>query len=359
MSTSNETILHVDLRKLEQNFNYLKSKLKNTTKIIGVVKAFAYGHGDIKISKKLEKLGVYALWVSDFEEGVTLRKSGIKIKIIVANPGLKSYNKIIENQLDVVIYNRTLLNLYCSNKKNANIHIKFNTGMNRYGFNENDISSIVPEINNSPHLDLISICSHLAASNDKDNSEYTLKQIEKFELISQQFELLMKKSVNKHLLNSYGLLNFKKYQMDSVRLGIGLYGSVDDKALHQISCLSSVITQIRSIDKNEAVGYGTSFIAKKRMKIAIVPVGYADGINRQLSNQIGSVFINNHKCKIIGEISMDSLTIDITKINLNEGDIVQIFGSKLSVAEIAKKINTIPYEIYATLNRRIKRVYSG
>ena len=168
----------------------------------------------------------------------------------------------------------------------------------------------------------------------------------------------MKKSVNKHLLNSYGLLNFKKYQMDSVRLGIGLYGSVDDKALQQVSCLSSVITQIRSVEKNEAVGYGASFIAKKRMKIAIVPIGYADGINRQLSNQIGSVFINNYKCKIIGEISMDSFIVDITKSNAKEGDLVEIFGENINVCTIAKKINTIPYEIYSTLNRRIKRVYS-
>ena len=358
MNSPNETILHIDLKKLEQNFNYLKSKLKNSTKIIGVVKAFAYGHGDIKISKKLEELGVYALWVSDFEEGVALRKSGIKTKIIVANPGMKSYQEIIENQLDVVIYNHTLLNLYCANKKRANIHIKFNTGMNRYGFNEYDIKSIVPKIKNSSHLNLISVCSHLAASNNKASTNYTLDQIKKFELISKQFELLIKKNINKHLLNSYGLLNFEKYQMDSVRIGIGLYGSINDKYLKQISCLYSVITQIRIVEKNDSIGYGASFIAEKNMKIAIIPVGYADGINRQLGSHIGSVFIGNYECNIIGEISMDSFAIDVTGIDVQEGDIVQLFGDKLTVTKIAQKINTIPYEIYATLNRRIKRVYS-
>ncbi len=358
MNNLNETILHVDLKKLEQNFNYLKAKLKTSSKIIGVVKAFAYGHGDIKVSEKLSQLGVFALWVSDFEEGVAIRESGIQTKIMVANPGMKSYHAIIKNQLDVVIYNHALLELYCSNKHDVNIHIKFNTGMNRYGFEMKDIQPIVTKIKNSPHLNLISICSHLAASDDMSQAAYTLSQIRKFDLISQKFELAIGKTVDKHLLNSSGVLNFAKYQLDGVRLGIGLYGSTEDENLQQISCLCSVITQIRDVEKNDAIGYNRSFVAKKNMKIAIVPVGYADGINRRLSNQNGTVFIGGSKCSIVGDISMDSFAVDVSKINAKEGDRVQLFGDKLTVIEIAKKINTIPYEIYATLNRRIKRVYS-
>ena len=173
MKTSNETILSIDLKKLEHNFNYFKSKINSTTKIIAVVKAFAYGHGDIKISNKLEKLGVYALWVTDFEEGVILRKSGVKGKIIVANPGIKSYEKIIKYRLDVVLYNKKLLNLYSSRKNKVNIHVKFNTGMNRYGFEEKEINLIVTQVQKNTHLKLISICSHLASSDKKTQNNFT------------------------------------------------------------------------------------------------------------------------------------------------------------------------------------------
>ena len=358
MSSANETILHIDLNKLEQNFNYLKAKLNAKTKIIGVVKAFAYGHGDVTISKKLEKLGIHALWVSDFNEGRILRKSGINAKIIVANPGLKSYNEIIKYELDVVLYNHSLLDLYCAKQNEVNIHVKFNTGMNRYGFHPNQVESIVSKIKNHPHLKLKSICSHLAASDDKNNADYTLRQINNFKKISKKLSFILGKNIDAHLLNSHGVLNFSNYQMQAVRLGIGLYGSATDANLKQISSLISVISQTRDLKRGEHVGYGTTFIAKEKITIGIIPVGYADGINRQFSNNTGSVFVNNCKCPIIGKISMDSFVIDITKCNAKERDPVEIFGSNLTVSEISKKINTIPYEIYSTLNKRIKRVYS-
>tara|TARA_B100001250_G_scaffold393348_1_gene396060 strand:+ start:53 stop:1132 length:1080 start_codon:yes stop_codon:yes gene_type:complete len=357
MSILNETILYVDLNKLEKNFIFLKQKLKPKTKIIGVVKAFAYGHGDVSISKKLEKLGVDALWVSDFEEGIILRKSGINIKIIVANPGIKSYQEIIKYNLDVIIYNQRLLDLYCLNKSPINIHIKFNTGMNRYGFPEDEIDLIVSKIKKNKHLNLLSICSHLSASNNKRKNKHTLKQIKIFNSISEKFNLCLGKKIERHLLNSHGLLNFPEYQMDGVRLGIGLYG-LASKNLIPISSLYTVVTQIRNLKKGDSIGYGNSYIANKKMTAAIIPLGYADGLNRNLSNNIGSVIINNVECVIIGEISMDSFAVDITRVNAKEGDKVEIFGNQLSVSEIAKKINTIPYEIYSTLNRRIKRVYS-
>jgi len=358
MSSSNETILNIDLNKLTQNFNYLKSKLNSKTKIIGVVKAFAYGHGDVEIAKKLEKLGVYALWVSDFEEGLNLRKSGVQTKIIVANPGMKSYSKIIKYKLDVVLYSHELLDLYCSNKKRVNIHIKFNTGMNRYGFNPNEVKSIISKIQKHRHLNLESICSHLAASDDKSKTAYTINQIEKFKSIAKKLELILNGKIDKHLLNSHGVLNFSKYQMDGVRLGIGIYGSTTDLNLTQISNFCSVVAQTRCLEKGDPIGYGSSFVAREKMKIAIIPVGYADGLNRRLSNNIGSVFINSCKCPIVGEISMDSFAANITECEVKQGDLVEIFGDHITVSEIAKKINTIPYEIYSTLNRRIKRVYS-
>ena len=359
MSFANETILHVDLNKLEQNYNYLKAKLKPETKIIGVVKAFAYGHGDIEVSKKLAKIGVYALWVSDFEEGVILRKSNIKTKIIVANPGIKSYSKIITHKLDIIVYNHKILDLYCDQKQPVNIHVKFNTGMNRYGFNTSDIDSIIVKIKKNPHLNLISICSHLAASCNKNKLSYTKKQINAFNAISKKFETGIGGLIQKHLLNSYGVLNFSNYQLDAVRLGLGLYGSIRDKNLKQIGRLYSVVSQIRKLPMGDSVGYGGGFVAKEEMTIAIIPVGYADGLNRRLGNSVGNVFINNFSCTIIGEVSMDSCMVDVTNYSVKEGDVVEIFGDLLPVSEIAKKINTIPYEIYSSLNRRIKRIYSS
>ncbi len=358
MNSASETILHIDLKKLETNLQYFKKILSPKTKIIAVVKAFAYGHGDVMISKKLEKLGVYALWVSDFEEGVLLRQSGIKTKIIVANPGVKSYNLILKNNLDVVLYNHKLFDLYCSKKNKVNIHIKFNTGMNRYGFDRKEIKKIVKKIKENNHLNLNSICSHLAASEDETKTNITLAQIKKFQHLSEEFELNLGKKIDKHILNSHGVINFPKYQMNGVRVGIGLYGATKNKQLKEISSLTSVITQITKVKKGDCIGYGFSFVAKKNMIIATIPVGYADGLNRKLSNLIGSVFVKKNKCNIIGKISMDSCMIDISEIEASEGEMVEIFGQNLSVVEIADKINTIPYEIYSTLNRRIKRIYS-
>ena len=358
LQEANETILLISLKKLEHNFNYLKSLVKNNTKIIAVVKAFGYGHGDIEISKKIEKLGVFALWVTDFEEGVILRKSGLKCKIIVANPGMKSYAQIIKNNLDVVIYNTRLLNLYCVNKKKVNVHIKFNTGMNRYGFEKKDLNNIILKLKNNAHLNVISVCSHLGCSDNIKKKNVTLKQLNKFNSITENFEKKIGYKTLKHILNTHGVINFPKYQMDMVRLGIGLYDSINNQNLQSISCLHSVVTQNRRVKKGESIGYGQSFIAKKEMNISIVPVGYADGLNRKLSNGIGVVKINNHICPIIGKISMDNFIVDTTNVLVCEGDIVEIFGETITVSLIADKIKTIPYEIYSILNRRIKRIYS-
>ena len=201
MHNANETILEVDLNKLEHNYNYLSSKLENGCEIIAVVKAYAYGHGDIEISKKLERLGVYAFWVADFEEGIRLREAGIKSKIIIANPGWRSFNEIIKYNLEVVIHNIRLLDFYVSKKQEVNIHLKFNTGMNRYGFDEKDLESVCEKLKENLFLRVKSVCSHLASSKQKNN---TLKQIRLFEKISENTERKLEINIRKHLLNSNG-----------------------------------------------------------------------------------------------------------------------------------------------------------
>ena len=355
MPNSNETILEVDFGKLEHNFKYLNSKLSDNCKIIAVIKAFAYGHGDVETAKKLEKLGVYAFWVADFEEGVTLRNAGIKTKIIIANPGLKSYDEIIEHNLEVVIHNIELLKLYCDNTTDINIHLKFNTGMNRYGFDEKDVDALCSQLNANKHLKVSSICSHLSST--ENTNKTTKNQIILFEKICSKVENKLNTQIDKHILNSSGFFNFPDKQFNFVRLGISLFGSYNNKNLKQISSFKTVISNNRNIKKGDPVGYSSVYIAEKNMNISVVPVGYADGLNRRLGNGIGSVLVNNVLCDIIGNICMDSFMIDTNGINCKIGDEVEIFGKENSILNLSEKIGTIPYEIYSTLNRRIKRVY--
>jgi len=359
MFNSNETILEVDLDKLKHNYYYLKSLLKNDCKIIAVVKAFAYGHGDVVISKTLEGLGVDTFWVADFEEGISLREGGIKSKIIVANPGIKSFNEIIRNDLDVVLHNKNLLDFYISKNTNVKVHIKFNTGMNRYGFDVDEIEEISEKLKNHKQLNIISVCSHLSSADDLTKSESTLNQIKLFEKISNKLEENLSCRLDKHILNSSGFLHFPEKMFDMVRLGITLFGSYKNENLLQVSKLKSVISQNRNIKKGAGVGYSSEFEAEKDMNISVVPVGYADGLNRRFGDGKGNVLVNGVLCPIIGKICMDSFIIDTSKVSCKEGDEVEIFGERNSILKLSEDLGTIPYEIYSTLNRRIKRVYIG
>ncbi|HIK62787.1 MAG TPA: alanine racemase [Flavobacteriales bacterium] len=358
MEIIHETILEININRLKSNFSYLKGKLKAKTKIIAVMKAYAYGHGDIILAKKLEEIGVHALWVADFEEGSRLRESGIQIPIIIANPGTKSTRKIIDNKLDVVIYNFKLLQLYGELNKEICIHIKFNTGMNRYGFNPEEIKLLTKTLLRYPKLKLQSICSHLAATDNPKKDEFTNKQCLVFDTICTTFFQELGYEVDRHILNTNGVLRFSKNECEMVRLGIGLYGVANDNHLEQISTLKSIVSQVRKIRQGDQIGYDATFVASTDMQIGIIPFGYADGLNRKLSIKNGVVIINNTHCPIIGKISMDSCIVDLSNTAAKAGDEVIIFGKENTVLAIAKKLDTIPYEIFSTLNRRIKRVYS-
>jgi alanine racemase len=356
MPINHETILYVDLKQLEKNFFYLKSLLQKDTKTIAVVKAHAYGLGDVEISKKLESVGVDALWVADFEEGVNLRKNGIKIPIIVANPGAKSYQTIIDNQLEPVIYNLRLLSTYIDNKTPLNIHIKLNSGMNRYGFDSAELDELILLLQGNPFLKVSSICSHLSSSNDQNKDAFSKTQIRLFEENYHKIQQGIGYPTDTHILNSNGVLRLD-INDNAVRLGVALYGISDNSNLKQICSLHSTISQIRNIESGASVGYQNAFTATKKMKIALIPIGYADGINRKLGKGLGTVLIDNKPCTIIGQVSMDSLMVDVSNTNAQEGDKVILFDSQLNLQKIATDLETIPYEIMATLNRRIKRIY--
>ena len=358
MKVIHQTILEIDLNKLANNFNYLKSKLNPNTKIIAVVKAYAYGHGDVAIASYLEKLGAHALWVADFEEGTRIRKSGINIPIIIANPGTKSTQQIIDNKLDVVIYNSELLHLYGKLDTEIRIHIKFDTGMNRYGFDSSKVDELVADLKKYPKLKIQSICSHLAASDNHTEDSFTNAQFQVFEKASSSFSKGVNRLIDRHILNTNGVLRFPNKEYEMVRLGIGLYGFSNDNNLHKVSTLKSVISQVRIIKKGCRVGYDASFIAKKDMTIGVVPFGYADGLNRKLSTKNGVIIVQNIACPIIGKISMDSCMISLKGTTAKTGEEVVIFGENNTISSIANKLSTIPYELFSSLNRRIKRIYS-
>ena len=357
MNLAHETILYIDLAKLKSNFNYLKSQLSNKTEVIAIVKAHAYGLGDYEIAAFLEKLGVHHFWVADFEEGVRLREQGIQGSIIIANPGSKSIDKINSYNLEAVIYNFRLLELYANQNTSFNIHLKLNTGMNRYGFNTEDIDDLLTLLKENPQLKVKTVCSHLAASDEIKKDGYTHCQIELFEKLTNKLQKELKTPFKRHILNTNGVLRHPQHQMEMVRIGIGLYGVSDDKNLQQICRLESTISQIRNIKKGEKIGYRNAFEAPYDMRIAVIPVGYADGLNRKLGDGKGKVLVDNKECAILGDVSMDSIVANISDVNAKEGDIVTIFSADFSIQKIANELNTIPYEILATINRRIKRIY--
>tara|TARA_Y100001978_G_scaffold188696_1_gene190336 strand:- start:1893 stop:2981 length:1089 start_codon:yes stop_codon:yes gene_type:complete len=357
MSLVHETILHIDLAKLKSNAHYLRSQLSKKTEVIAVVKAHAYGLGDYEIAAFLETLGVKHFWVADFEEGVSLREQGIQGSIIIANPGSKSVQEIKSHKLEPVIYNFRLFELYAKQKTSFNIHLKLNTGMNRYGFNAEELDDVLTLLHENPQLKVKTVCSHLAASDEIEKDDYTRCQIELFEKLTSKLKNELKTPFKRHILNTNGMLRHPQYQMEMVRIGIGLYGVSDDKNLQQICRLESAITQIRNIKKGEKIGYRNAFEAPHDMRIAIIPIGYADGLNRKLGDGKGKVLVDNKECAILGHVSMDSFVADISDTNAQEGDMATIFSADFSIQKIANDLNTIPYEILATINRRIKRIY--
>jgi alanine racemase len=285
---------------------------------------------------------------------------------MVLNPESTSFPAIIQHQLEPEIYSIKGLNAFLKlaeqkKLKNFPIHIKLDTGMHRLGFEEENLPELIAKLKDNKRVVVKSILSHLATSDDMKFIDFTLSQIKLFENMSSAvMEELQIKPI-RHLLNTSGISNFQQAQYDMVRLGIGLYGVSNDeeeqKLLENVGTLKSIISQIRTIDAGESVGYGRRFLADKPTKIATIPIGYADGISRHWGNGIGHVVIKNQKATIVGSICMDMLMVDITDIECKEGAEVIIFGESPSVSYMAKRLDTIPYEIMTSISQRVKRVF--
>ncbi|MCK5029270.1 MAG: bifunctional UDP-N-acetylmuramoyl-tripeptide:D-alanyl-D-alanine ligase/alanine racemase [Bacteroidales bacterium] len=361
---THRTILEINLNAIVQNLNYFKSKLKPETKIMAMVKALSYGSGTYEIAGVLQYNRVDYLGVAFADEGVALRKAGIVIPIIVMNPEQSTFDLMLEYKLEPEIYSFNILQKFKSTVEKANIkkypvHIKLDTGMNRLGFVKEDIGKLISELSSSDLIKVSSIFSHLAASDISSHDKYTLDQISYFDELSNRIVKEIDYPVIRHISNSAGIERFPEAQFDMVRLGIGLYGisaSGKDK-LATVSTMKSTVIQVKQVPKDETIGYNRKGKATKDMTIAIVPVGYADGLNRKLSNGKGSLFIKGFLVPIVGNICMDMCMVDITDCNIHEGDEVIVFGKEQSVTELADLLETIPYEIFTSVSSRVKRVY--
>lgn len=361
-----ETKLEINLDALTANLNYYKGLLKSETKIMVMVKAFGYGSGGYEIAKQLEHLNVAYLGVAFADEGIELRKAGITLPIMVLNPENSSFNAIIAYNLEPEIYSINGLKTFLEIAKQKNlhqypIHIKIDTGMHRLGFNEKEIELLIQLIHQNNFIHVKSIFSHLAASEDVAEKTFTLKQIELFSKVFNAIVKHLPYKPKRHILNTSGIFNYADYQFEMVRLGIGIYGfgntEEENKHLENVSTLKSIVSQIRTVDAGESISYNRKFIASKKMSVATIPVGYADGIKRAWGNEKGYVLINQQKATILGTICMDMLMVDVTNIDCAENDEVIIFGNQPSIREMAKVIGTIPYEIIAGISQRVQRVY--
>lgn len=361
---AHQTVLEIDLNALTHNLNVFRGLLKKETKIMVMVKAFSYGSGDVEVARLLQYQNVDYLAVAVTDEGVELRKAGIETPIMVMNPEEHSFQNIIDYQLEPNIYSRQLLMAFEKTVtqnaiQNFPVHLKIDTGMNRLGFkSEEEIEDVINTISGGNSFKIKSVFSHLAASDETNFDSFTKAQFALFEKLSKKITDAFPYKIDRHILNSAGIERFPEKQMEMVRLGIGLYGvSATGLPLENISTFKSTVSQVKKVKPGETIGYGRKGEVEKISEIAIVPVGYADGLDRKLSNRKGEAFVNSNRVPVIGNICMDMLMLDVTGENVKAGDSVEFFGPNIPITEVAKKAGTIPYEILTGISQRVKRIY--
>lgn len=366
---AHETVLEINLNSIVHNLNYFRSKIKADTKIMAMVKAFSYGSGSFEIANILQFHRVDYLAVAYADEGIELRKAGITMPIMVMNPEEQSYDAMIQYNLEPEIYSFRVLSLFEETLKRSErgktqpmpVHIKLDTGMHRLGFEENEVNELIVRIRNNKNLVVRSIFSHLAASDEPEHDDFTWEQIKRFNTMSEAIKTHFTYPILKHILNSAGISRFPDAQFEMVRLGIGLYGiganETEQAQLQNVSTLKTSISQIKNIPAYETIGYSRRGFSTHDRQIATVPIGYADGLSRKLGNGKGKMIVKGKPAPIIGNVCMDMCMIDITDIKANENDEVIVFGDANPITQIAKEIETIPYEVLTNVSRRVKRIY--
>lgn len=357
-----QTSLLIDLNAMIHNLNYYRSLLKPGRKLMVVVKALSYGSGSTEIASLLQFHQVDYLAVAFVDEGIALREAGIYIPIMVLNPDPSAYATMIDYRLEPEIYNMKGLEAFTEildylGEIDYPVHIKLDTGMHRLGFSPEESVSLSKLISSAPFR-VKSIFSHLAASDEESHDSFSLQQIDIFDRVSQEISSKLVYNPLKHILNTSGIERFPEAQFDMVRIGIGLHGVYGDKDLIPVSTFVTRVSQIRKVKEGETVGYSRNGKVSNDCTIAVIPVGYADGLNRKLGNGVGKVWIGGHLAPVVGNICMDMTLIDVTGLSVQEGDEVELFGKNQSVSELANQLDTIPYEILTGIPERVKRIYT-
>lgn len=362
------TRLEIDLQALKHNFSYFKDLLQTETVVIAAVKANAYGTDAVTVAKHLEKLGVDYLAVVFTREGIALREAGIKKPILVFQPTPQEIPQIVEYGLEPSLYSDSMFRAFSVYAEEEEldaypVHVKFNTGMNRLGMALSQAESIGVALKSNKHLKLKSIFTHFASSEDPNERIFTQQQIRKFNDVSKELEGSLGYMPMRHACNTMGVLNYRDAHFDAVRLGIGLYGYTYDeevnKELKPVGKLYAPIIVKQYLNPGDSVSYSRTFIAEEPMIIAIIPLGHADGIYRAYGKGKGWVYLNDRKARILGNVCMDMIMVDVTEIACDEGDLVEVFGDNNSAIELSNSIGTIVYELITAVSSRVPRVVTG
>jgi alanine racemase len=366
---AHETVLEINLNALVHNLNYYRSRLHPSTRVMAMVKAGSYGMGSFEVGNILQFHKIDYLAVAYADEGVELRKAGIKTPIMVMNPDEESFDSMIAHGLEPEIYNFRVFDLLeaairrniIPRNKPVKIHVKIDTGMHRLGFEAHEIASLTARIKANPRVYLQSVFTHLAASDYPEHREFSLGQIALLTTLADQISNSLSYPVMRHGLNTAGITAYPEAQFDMVRLGIGLYGIAPfANQQHELQCvakLKTTISQIKNIKAGETIGYGRAGLAHADMLLATIPIGYADGLSRHLSNGHGHVYLNHQLVPVVGNVCMDMTMIDVSGMTVHEGDEVEVFGPNRNINDLAAEMKTIPYEIMTGISRRVKRMY--
>ena len=359
-----ETILEVNLNAIVNNLDKYRGMLSADTKIACMVKASAYGTGAIEVAKTLQDCKVDYLAVAVADEGRELRNAGITTSIMVMNPERTSFKLLFDYKLEPEIYSFHLLEELIRAAEhngitNFPIHIKIDTGMHRLGFAPSDVPELVRRLKRQTAVIPSSVFSHFAGSDSAYFDDYSEMQVERFKMAADTLQEAFRHYIARHICNSAGIERLPQQHFDMVRLGLGLYGvnPINNQLLDNVATLKTTILQIRNLPKGETVGYSRKGVLERDSKIAALPIGYADGLNRRLGNRNAYCLVNGKKAYYVGNICMDVCMIDVTDIECSEGDTVEIFGASLPVTVLSDVLGTIPYEILSTISTRVKRVY--
>jgi alanine racemase len=356
------TRLEVNLTALRNNLNLFRSKLKPTTRIMGMVKAVSYGAGSVEIATALESYGVDYLAVAYADEGVQIRAAGVRTPIMVMNAGPADTQNLIEHALEPVIYSVEQVRGYIEALPEdvaLGVHLELDTGMHRLGLDSTDIPETLALLRSFKRLRVNSVFSHLAVADDNEADVFTQRQIDNLSHLSQEIQSALDYPVSKHICNTAGILRFPNAHFDMVRLGLGMYGvnPVEGEGLQLVPSLKSVVSQIRTVPSGEGVSYGLGGVADHKRQIAVVPIGYADGFDRRFSDGVGVVHINGQPAKVVGKVCMDMTMVDVTGMEVSTGDEVVVFSTETQLKELSDAIGVIPYELLSGVSTRVARDY--